>query len=32
MRAEVLRGGPHTKVTERMRLGGQLVVSPEDKN
>ncbi len=25
-------GDPHTKVTERMRLGGQLVVSPEDKN
>ena len=27
-----LQDGPHTKVTERMRLGGQLVVSPEDKN
>ena len=24
-------GGPHTKVTERIRLGGQLVVSPESK-
>jgi len=23
--------GPHTKVTERIRLGGQLVVSPESK-